>query len=387
MTDANAPQRVADPATVDRVQALVARAAGVPAAAITAERRAGHASSRVYWRARWSQPGTDGGPRSAIVMLVAPDAPSDEIGKGGPTGPAPFVAVQRYLSGIGVRVPGILAWSQAGGYVLLEDLGDDMLVDHTAAPAAREPLYVTALDQLARLRVRADEAPDPTCIAFRRRYDRDLYRWELDHFLEWVLAAWKGATLSAAERGVVDRGFEEIAGRLAAEPAGFTHRDYQARNIMVLPGGEQAVIDFQDALLGPRQYDVVSLLRDSYVVLDGEFVGRMVRRYLDATAAGGGPRLDEGSFRAAFDLLTVQRKLKDAGRFVYLDRVKGNPEFLRFVPVALGYVREAFVRLPELATLQAVLARHVPELAQRHLTRLGATSGPTRTRRNSRTNS
>jgi len=124
--------------------------------------------------------------------------------------------------------------------------------------------------------------------------------------------------------------------RLASEPAGFTHRDYQSRNIMVLDGGEQAVIDFQDALLGPRQYDLVSLLRDSYVTLDQQFIGRMVRRYLVVTAGGGGAEMDEGQFREVFDLLTIQRKLKDAGRFVYIDRVKGNPDFLRFVPVALA---------------------------------------------------
>ena len=160
----------------------------------------------------------------------------------------------------------------------------------------------------------------------------------------------------------MDRCFDELARRLAGEPAGFTHRDYQSRNIMVLQGGEQALIDFQDALLGPRQYDLVSLLRDSYVTLDQDLIGRMVGRYLVATAAAGGPEIDAGEFREVFDLLTVQRKLKDAGRFVYIDRVKSNADFLQFVPVALGYVREAFGRLPAMADLQAVLSRYVPEL-------------------------
>ena len=97
---------------------------------------------------------------------------------------------------------------------------------------------------------------------------------------------------------------------------------------MVLPSGEQAVIDFQDALLGPRQYDLVALLRDSFVELEPELVEAMLRRYLDRLHAEGGPRLDPGPFREVFDLLTVQRKLKDAGRFVFIDRVKKNPGFL-----------------------------------------------------------
>jgi len=106
----------------------------------------------------------------------------------------------------------------------------------------------------------------------------------------------------------------------------------------------------------------VALLRDSYVALDQDFIARMVRHYLERTFALGGPALAEGGFREVFDLLTIQRKLKDAGRFVYIDRVKGNPDFLRFVPAALRYAHEAFSRCPELEELHRVLARHVPEL-------------------------
>jgi aminoglycoside/choline kinase family phosphotransferase len=345
----------------ERVAALVERATGLPAGRVSVQRRAGHASVRTYWRATWD----DAGPASAVVMLLPAEAPPDEIGKAGPTGPAPFVAVQRFLAGIGVRVPRIISWSQPEGFVVLEDLGDEMLVSRLAAGDPRDPLYVAAVDQLARMRVAADAAPDPGCIAFQRRYDEDLYRRELEHFLEWVVGAWKGTKLPAGDQRVVDRNFDEIARRLAVEPEGFTHRDYQARNIMVLGRGDQAVIDFQDALLGPRQYDLASLLRDSYVTLDQDFIGRMVRRYLRTTASAGGPVLEEGAFRDVFDLMTIQRKLKDAGRFVYIDRVKGNPDFLGFVGVALDYVRDAFARLPELQGLQAVLSRYVPELAPR----------------------
>jgi aminoglycoside/choline kinase family phosphotransferase len=132
---------------------------------------------------------------------------------------------------------------------------------------------------------------------------------------------------------------------------------------MILPGGEQAIIDFQDALRAPRQYDLVALLRDSYVELPADLVDAMVRRYLARLEAEGGPRLEHGPFRLTFDLLTVQRKLKDAGRFVFIDRVKGNPGFLPNIPASLRYVRAALARLPALAPLQEILARHVPELA------------------------
>ena len=345
---------------------VVARATGGPAPAAV-RRLPGHASRRSYWRVghldhgRWRD--------SAIVMLLAPDAPPDEIGKEGPPlGVVPFVEVQRYLARLGVRVPRVLAWSQGEGYAVLEDLGDEMLISRLQAGAAIAPLYQAAIDQLVAMQVRAERAPDPDCVAFQRRYDPDVYRWELDHFLDWGLGAWKGIALPGPEYQVVIGAFDAIARRLAEEPLVFTHRDYQSRNLMLLPTGEQAVIDFQDALLGPRAYDLVALLRDSYIALDPGLITRLVRHYLATTAAAGGPHLPEAGFRESFDLLTVQRKLKDAGRFVFIDRVKSNPDFLRFVPVALGYVREAFARLPQLADLQTILARYLPEL--------GPESGP-----------
>jgi aminoglycoside/choline kinase family phosphotransferase len=283
----------------------------------------------------------------------------------------PFVDVQRYLAGLGVRVPAIHAFQERERLMILEDLGDVTLEEALrglGAPGPRgetppgwAPLYERAIDQLARLRARAEARPGGS-VAFGRAFDRDLYRWELDHFLEWGLEAWKGAGLSPAEREVVDRDFDRIARTLDAEPKGFTHRDYQSRNLMILPSGEQAVIDFQDALLGPRQYDLVALLRDSYVELDAPFVEAMLRRWLVRFEAEGGAHLEYAPFREVFDLLTVQRKLKDAGRFVFIDRVKKNPGFLVSIPASLRYVREAFARRPDLAELQAVLARHVPEL-------------------------
>jgi aminoglycoside/choline kinase family phosphotransferase len=294
-------------------------------------------------------------------MVLPPDAKPEEVTKGGKPAVNPFVDVQRYLAGIGVRVPAILSFEEEEGLMVLEDLGDEMLETRLLAGAPARPLYETAIDQLARLRAHAEARPGG-CVAFDRAFDYDLYHWELVHFLQWGLEAWKGARLSAAEKAVVDAAFDRISRALDAEPKGFTHRDYQSRNLMILPSGEQAVIDFQDALLGPRQYDLVALLRDSYVELEPPFVEAMLRRYLERFAAEGGARLEYGPFREVFDLLTVQRKLKDAGRFVFIDRVKKNPGFLVSIPASLRYVRAAFARRPDLADLQETLGRYVPEL-------------------------
>jgi len=347
-----------DAQTEARVRAAVARATGRDVSHAPVKRLAGHASMRSYWRVG-----------SHVVMVLPPDAKPEEITKGGTPGVDPFIDVQRFLHRLGARVPEILAFfgdDPLGGLMVLEDLGDEMLETRLLAGDRPEPLYERAVDQLAGIRAAAEiqQRAGASCVAFSRSFDRDLYLWELHHFREWLLEAWKGRTLSPAEREVVDREFERIARALDAEPKGFTHRDYQSRNLMVLPSGEQAIIDFQDALLGPRQYDLVALLRDSYVELPPDLVDRMIRRYLEQLALWRGPRLEYGPFREVFDLLTVQRKLKDAGRFVFIDRVKKNPGFLPSIPASLRYVREAFARRPDLAELQDVLARHVPELAR-----------------------
>jgi N-acetylmuramate 1-kinase len=127
--------------------------------------------------------------------------------------------------------------------------------------------------------------------------------------------------------------------------------------------GELVVIDFQDALLGLRQYDLVALLRDSYVELPPDFVEAMLDVYLEALAAETGEQVEPKAFKQLFHLLTVQRKLKDAGRFEYINRVKGNPGFLVSIPASLRYVRAAFERLPELSELRRLLAGYVKELA------------------------
>src|SRR2546430_4136779 len=175
----------------------------------------------------------------------------------------------------------------------------------------RTRIYQNAIDQLAKLRVHAESNPDQGCVAFSRAFDYDLYQWEFEHFIEYGLLG-RGAKPSEAELRELRETFTCISRELAAAPRGFTHRDYQSRNIMVPPSGEQVVIDFQDALQGPRQYDLVALLRDSYVELPRELIDEMLRRYLQKLPGEGGPKLDERELIGFFDLLSIPRMLKDA---------------------------------------------------------------------------
>jgi aminoglycoside/choline kinase family phosphotransferase len=328
------------------------RAIGTPAS--SAHRLPGGAGNRTYWR-------VNGAGGSAVVMELPPEpAKSEEASKDAAPQELPFLNVHRYLARLGVRVPRIYEDAHQRGFVVLEDLTDQTL-ELALRTGDRRAIYERAIDRLARLRARAEREPDASCIAFSRAFDYDLYQWELEHFVEYGLLG-RGAKPSAAELNTLRSHFDRISRELAAAPRGFTHRDYQSRNIMLLPSGEQVVIDFQDALQGPRQYDLVALLRDSYVELDRPFVDAMLKRYLQEFEAEGGARLDEREFVAFFDLLTVQRKLKDAGRFVFIDQVKKNPSFLVHIPSSLRYVKDALARRPDLAEMRAILARHVPEL-------------------------
>ena len=322
----------------------------------------GGAGNRLYWRVR----GDDG--RTAVVMELPPEpAKSEEVSKEAAHHELPFLNVQRYLERLGVRVPHVYLDAHRRGFVVLEDLTDrtlEMALQEgppKSLPERRRQIYARAIDQLARLRAHAERDPDPSCVAFGRAFDFDLYQWEFEHFIEYGLLG-RGARPTEAELRELRETFTGISQKLAAAPRGFTHRDYQSRNIMVLASGEQVVIDFQDALQGPRQYDLVALLRDSYVELPRDLIDEMLRRYLQKLPEEGGPKLDEREFVGFFDLLTVQRKLKDAGRFVFIDQVKKNPSFLVHIPSSLRYVKDALARRPELANVRDILARHVPEL-------------------------
>lgn len=337
------------------LRAQLEKATGVSAAdAPVNQLKAEASAARTYYRVGVA-------PHSYICMVLAKEQKSDEIGKAEVPTELPFVNVHRYLTGLGVRVPEIVRYDVEAGVMVIEDLTDLTFEKALQAGEPPESLYGRAVELLASLRARAEKAPRGDCIAFTRHFDEDLYDWELHHFREWGLEIWSEKKLSDSERAELDATFRTIARELAQAPRDFTHRDYQSRNIMV-NDGELVVIDFQDALQGPRQYDLVALLRDSYIELEPAFVDAMLDRYLAAFEAASGERIDPGPFKDYFHLLTIQRKLKDAGRFEYIDRVRGNPNFLVSIPASLRYVRDAFVHRPELKGLQALLSRYVPEL-------------------------
>lgn len=317
----------------------------------------GDASSRCYYRLEWTgAQAPKQGPRSLVVMRLPEDAlKSDEADGAAQPSELPFVNVQHMLAGHGIRVPQIYVDDTRHRVLLLEDLGDETFearLQRTDLSRWNE-LYGQAIDLLAQMH-RACAEPDPDCIAFERSFDRTLLRWEFDHFREWGLEALVGA-MPPSDRATLDRTFDRLTDALVGLERGFVHRDYQSRNLMWVGGTQLVVIDFQDALVGPAPYDLVALLCDSYVSIPPALQREMLERYAERRGLDAAAR---ARLHAGFWLIAVQRKLKDAGRFVFIDRKRGNPDFLRWFPQSLVYVGRALKETGE---------RELFELLQRHL--------------------
>jgi aminoglycoside/choline kinase family phosphotransferase len=325
---------------------------------------AGDASNRRYFRIEM----TGGALRSVILMQLAePEAfkQSEEAVSGATSQIAelPFLNILSYLSKADVSVPRLYHYDQTAGLLYLEDFGDLTLAEACREANAEEveAHYTQAVDVLAQMQSEVTSLADSNCLAFHRSFDVPLLMWEFDHFLEYGIVARQGKPMCADDYLPIRGEFERIAEVLAGQPRVFVHRDYHSRNLMV-DGKRLGVIDFQDALMGPATYDLASILRDAYIELDEALIDRMINRYLDRLATHRQVRTDREAFRRLFDFTSIQRNLKAAGRFVYIDRVKGNPKFLADIPRVLNYVKRNLQKYPELAALRKHLTPYVPEL-------------------------
>ncbi len=306
----------------------------------------GGASNRSYERIA-------AGEDTWVVMVLAEEPIRSEEASSGPVATElPFLEIQRFLAAGGVSVPQIHHFDQERGRLWLDDLGDVRLFDTLEAggPASWIDAYKPAIDVLLDFQTAtAGERQTPIC--YQRAFEPALLRWELDHYIEWRVEAQLQRKVSEPARFVLDDAFDDLVSQITSQPQILCHRDFQSTNLMDVTNRGLVLIDFQDALKGSYSYDLVSLLRDSYIPLSMAQVDALVGYYLSRR-----PDLDAAAFQRDFLLQAVQRKLKDAGRFVYIDRVKGNPAYLKFIDDSLRYVRDALERLPQLKALRGLLA-------------------------------
>src|SRR5262245_61318884 len=271
----------------------------------------------------------------------------------------PFVNVARLLSSMPVPVPRILDHSRELGIIALEDLGDITLQAHVGAASAAEhaALYREAVALITTIQHRGRELESSHYVPYGVAFDVEKLTWELRFFTKYFLEAYRGATLSDASREALSKEFAAIAVELAAEPRVLCHRDYHSRNLM-LYNGRLYIIDFQDARMGPDTYDLVSLLRDSYVDITEREKDDLIAYFLALKGRTG----DEG-FRARFDLMALQRNLKALGTFGYQTAVRRNPVYIQYIPRTLRYARTTLEKYPRFGRLRELLAAHIDELA------------------------
>ena len=305
-----------------------------------------------------------------------------------------FVRVAGLMAAAGLNVPRILAWDQALGFMLLDDLGAHTMMDAVAPadPAANLPLYLQAVDALVAWQLASQPGVLPA-------YDAPLLMRELALFPDWYLAKHRGVAVEGELKATLDGIFQLVVERNLAVPNVYVHRDFMPRNLMMprdvaptLPtacgslalqaaappeaallqavqagagrlgaaalspeGATEirlGVLDFQDAVYGPITYDIASLMRDAFLSWDEDFVLDVTVRYWQNALKAGLPvDRDFGEFYRAVEWMGLQRHLKVAGIFARLTLRDGKPKYLADTPRFIAYIRATASRYRELKPL------------------------------------
>ncbi|MBM2854083.1 MAG: hypothetical protein HW417_1011 [Steroidobacteraceae bacterium] len=278
-----------------------------------------------------------------------------------------WLRAARLLAATGVNVPGILAVDADQGFVLISDLGSLQYLEALTRGADPEPLYADAIDAMLRLQARGTAAAhDLPC------YDRGLLRREMELFPEWFINRHLGLEPGPDDRRAIDGAFEWLCEEALSQPVVLVHRDYHSRNLMVCAGSNPGIIDFQDAVRGPITYDLVSLLKDCYIVWPRARLLSWLDRYREGAARLG---LDAGrdreEFLRWFDRMGLQRHIKVLGIFARLWYRDGKPGFLADLPRVLDYTLAVTAAEPALAPLDDFLRRLVVPAFAATLKRVG----------------
>jgi N-acetylmuramate 1-kinase len=306
-------------------------AARLPGASFSLEPASEDASFRRYFRAALDDGRT----------FVAMDAPPDKEDC------TPFVHVARLLREAGVHAPEVHAQDLEQGFLLLADLGSSTYLQALNAQSAPQ-LFADAVDSLVKwqLATRAGQLPP---------YDEALLRREMNLFPEWYVARHLNAALTEDQKNSLEKIFRLLVQSALAQPAVYVHRDYMPRNLMVC-APNPGVLDFQDAVIGPITYDVVSLFRDAFVSWDEEQVLDWSVRYWEKARRAGLPAApDFAEFWRAFEWMGLQRHLKVLGIFARINYRDGKPKYLQDTPRFLRYARGVAKRYGALAPLARLL--------------------------------
>jgi aminoglycoside/choline kinase family phosphotransferase len=304
----------------------------------------GDASSRRYYRVRTRN-------SSFIAMRMQPFADQQEQ--------LPFIQVQRHLSRLGVNVPQIIDLEAKQGMILLSDLGDETLLKRLERVSKKRDQLVwfkRAIDLVLNMQLVATKTTAPID-AYGLYFDEEKLMWEVNftlaHFYNGALAR----NIPPRDLKLINKYFEWICKQLASQDWYFTHRDYHGRNVMVV-GSDLYMIDFQDARLGCAQYDLASLLRDSYYQLDEDVVYELVDYYVRSKEKAEGIKVSRREFVRIFDFMSIQRNFKAIGSFASFYMKRQDVRYLKFIGNTFENIRRNLLKYPELDDLRCMLYRY-----------------------------
>ncbi len=290
----------------------------------------GDAGFRRYFR-------LDVGP-SNLIAVYAP--PATENSKA-------FVSIGEFLFDQGVHVPKIVSYDLARGFLLVEDLGRTVYLDHLDDDSANT-LYGEALFSLLRIQ------QCPLNRVIFPEYDQQRLLDEMALFKEWFVSQLLQHQLNDSEDSLITHTFDLLVENALDQPQVVVHRDFHSRNIVYGAEGVPGIIDFQDAVIGPVTYDLVSLLRDCYIAWPQDRVERWAIAYANmAVDVGILHPVSEEKFLKWFDLMGLQRHIKVLGIFSRLSLRDGKDEYLDDLPLVVHYVRNVSKKHPETESFAA----------------------------------
>lgn len=276
------------------------------------------------------------------ITLIAMDAPPEKENS------APFVAVAKHLLDIGLNVPQILASDLALGFMVMKDLGEQTYLDVLTSTSAAK-LYRDACDALVTIQKHAPMAGLPS-------YDKTMLVNEMQLFTDWYLAKHCDYRLTEDESNMLEKIFGLLATRACTQGQVMVHRDYHARNLMQTKDNNPGILDFQDAVVGSITYDLVSLLRDAYILWDEPLVIDWAVRYWETAKQSDLPVPDDFShFYQDFEWMGAQRHIKILGIFARLHHRDGKSNYLKDMPLVMQYLRDVCARYLELRPLLSLL--------------------------------
>jgi aminoglycoside/choline kinase family phosphotransferase len=273
----------------------------------------------------------------------------------------PFLSVRDHFAKHDVHVPSVVAKAPEKGLVLLEDLGDLTLERKFWENQNQEmvvPFYKQAIDELIKIHYPASfDRSD--CTAFKVEFDVEKLIWEMNYGREHLLSGLCQIQFGETEKKALDEVFLKICSTLHAEPKFIAHRDYHSRNVMIKLG-KVKVIDFQDARMGPIQYDLVSLLRDSYVHLDQAIADQLIAYYIDRRNeyAPKVPKLSIEQFYRIYEIQTIQRCFKACGSFSSFFNLRQDRRYLKYIAHTLQTVRKSLLNFDEYKAFLDILEDH-----------------------------